>query len=100
MLLKLKDGKKDKVQRHFLVALMNNFFIYLGAPPTEDAQLDHICPLAQAQDEEELYKLCHYSNIKWLGSKANSSKGDSWTPEGAAMCLRLLGREWLTDEVS
>jgi hypothetical protein len=38
--------------------------------------IDHIIPLASANSEEELKKLCHYSNLQPLWSEDNLSKGD------------------------
>lgn len=33
--------------------------------------IDHIIPLASAKTEEELLKLCHYTNLRPLCSKVN-----------------------------
>lgn len=38
--------------------------------------LDHIIPLSSANTEEELYKLCHYSNIQPLWAEDNNAKSD------------------------
>jgi hypothetical protein len=38
--------------------------------------LDHIIPLATAKTEEDVIKLCHYTNYQPLWAKDNLSKGD------------------------
>lgn len=53
---------------------------------------DHICPCAQAETEEELIKLQHYTNIRPY--KDNLVKSDNKTPEGEQLCFLLLGRKW------
>lgn len=40
--------------------------------------IDHIRPLALAVSEEEVLKLCHYSNLQPLWAKDNLSKGDNY----------------------
>jgi len=38
--------------------------------------IDHIIPLSSATNEEELYKLCHYSNLQPLSWEENMKKSD------------------------
>ena len=37
--------------------------------------IDHIIPLASAKTEEEVYKLCHYTNLQPLWANENFKKG-------------------------
>lgn len=37
--------------------------------------IDHIIPLSSANSEDELYKLCHYSNLQPLWAEDNLKKG-------------------------
>ena len=42
----------------------------------KDVHIDHIIPLATAKTEEEVIKLCHYTNLQLLKAKDNLDKKD------------------------
>lgn len=42
--------------------------------------LDHIIPLSSANSKEEVYKLCHYTNLQPLWSEDNLRKGKNIIP--------------------
>ncbi len=43
----------------------------------EKVHIDHIIPLATAKTEEEVIRLCHYTNLQLLKGEDNLSKGDN-----------------------
>jgi hypothetical protein len=68
---------------------------HLGVKTIEDLKdmhVDHICPLSEAQTVDELYKLCHWSNLQLLSSKDNMLKNDTLTKEGEKIRMLLIGR--------
>lgn len=57
--------------------------------------IDHIVPISQAKTIEEAEKLCHHKNLQLLPAYDNMIKSDNKTEENAALCVELLGREWI-----
>jgi hypothetical protein len=95
MSLKEKGFKKKSKTEKLIGISLQEFFQFLGEKPSLNAHLDHICPCAQAQNEEELIKLQHYTNLRWLSAEENLYKSNNWTPEGEEMCRILLNRDWI-----
>lgn len=94
----IKNGgySKDSKTYEYLKCSFEEFLEYLGPQSEPNMSLDHICPCAQHQNEEELIKLQHYTNFRWMTLSKNSSKNDRKTPEAEEMCRKLLGREWIS----
>ena len=42
----------------------------------KEIHIDHIIPLSTAKTEEDIYKLCHYTNLQPLWAQENLSKGN------------------------
>ena len=51
----------------------NNYGVELNG--AEEYQIDHIIPLATANTIEDIYKLCHYTNLQLLKKEDNRLKG-------------------------
>ena len=54
--------------------------------------IDHIIPLDCAIDEEEIKKLCHYTNLQPLWGPENQSKSNKVLKEHYDLHYKLLGR--------
>jgi hypothetical protein len=91
---KAKGYTKRSRTHELLGADYETVMAHLGPKPRGKVHVDHICPCAQARNEEELIKLQHYTNLRWMKASENLSKSDNWTEDGAEMCRKLLGREW------
>jgi hypothetical protein len=89
-------GFTKKARTYALLGCSYDVFLeHVGPRPSPEHVLDHICPCAQACGvEEDLLKLQHYTNFRWLPSTDNCTKSNKWTPEGEALCEKLLGRPW------
>jgi len=81
----LKDGgfKKAKATYEILGAdyataaahLESQFKDGMSWANRSEWHIDHIIPLASAKNEEELLKLCHYTNLQPLWAMDNLKKG-------------------------
>lgn len=80
-----KSKKKNKHIEEILGCSINFFINYLLETyknnygiewnKKEKVHIDHIIPLKNANTEEEIIKLCHYSNLQLLKAKDNLKKG-------------------------
>ncbi len=70
---------------YFLAHLLKTYENIYGVEwdGKEKVHIDHIKPLATAKTEEEVIKLCHYTNLQLLKGEDNLSKGDklNWKKE-------------------
>jgi hypothetical protein len=84
-------GKPDEIIDYF-----SKFNIDILSPNSLTGKtIDHICPLAQAQNEEEILKLSHYSNLRIMTRRGNGKKSNKKTKLAEKMCIKLLGRKWI-----
>lgn len=62
----------------------------------EKVHIDHIIPLAAAETEDDVLKLCHYSNLQLLLAKDNLSKSDKVGDDGVNIrsIKRLMGNDY------
>lgn len=93
--LKLKGFTKRSKTANLLGCSYEAFMTHLGNKPCENPVLDHLCPISQARNEEELLRLQHYTNFQWLTPEENSRKSDSKTVKGVILCNALLDRDWI-----
>ncbi len=84
--LKFKSIKKNKTYNDVIGCSPEFLKEYLEQKFYEDMSwdnhglfgwhIDHIIPLSSAKSEEEVYKLCHYTNLQPLWAEDNLSKSD------------------------
>lgn len=63
-----------QLYKHLLKTYKNNYKIEWDS--IEKIHIDHIIPLATAKTEEEVIKLCHYSNLQLLKAQDNMIKSN------------------------
>jgi hypothetical protein len=95
MSIKAQNYTKKSKTHQMLGCSYEELLIHLGPKPEGNYHLDHICPCSQAQNEEELIKLQHYMNLRWLPAEENLSKSINKTIEAEEMCHKLLKRAWI-----
>lgn len=62
---------------HFLIYIQNKFTEGMTLEKLgREIHIDHIIPLSSAKTEEELYNLCHYTNLQPLWAKDNLTKSN------------------------
>lgn len=61
---------KEHIEKQFKDGMSWDNYGYYGW------HIDHIIPLSSANTEEEVYQLCHYTNLQPLWAKENLSKGN------------------------
>ena len=65
---------EEEVQKHLYKTFFENYgYEYDGK---EKVHIDHIIPLKTANTEEEVIKLCHYTNLQLLKARDNLIKND------------------------
>lgn len=74
----IKNGNTEKMLGctfdEFKVHIEKQFLPKMGWHNRSDWHIDHIIPLFNAKKENEIIKLCHYSNLRPIWAKDNLSK--------------------------
>ena len=63
----------DTFYNHLLETYKNNYGYEWDKK--EEVHIDHIIPISTAKTEQDIYKLCHYTNLQLLKAKDNLEKG-------------------------
>jgi hypothetical protein len=79
--LKFKSKSTEEIlgisYKEFIIFLENKFTEGMTIEKLgKEIHIDHIIPLSSANNEEELYKLCHYTNLQPLWAKDNLEKSN------------------------
>lgn len=83
--LKIKNWRKNNTFKQYIGCKQEELLSYLESKFIEgmtwdnygEWHIDHIIPLSIAKTEDELYKLCHYTNLQPLWAIDNIKKGGS-----------------------
>jgi hypothetical protein len=85
-LSKFISGKTNEFMEKILGCNFSNFKIYIEEKFVDGMSwenhsihgwhIDHIIPLSSAKNKEDLYKLCHYTNLQPLWAKDNLLKSN------------------------
>lgn len=67
----------NELIEHLIKTYENNYNEKWDWKYLKDVHIDHIIPLANANTENEVKKLCHYTNLQLLKVKDNLNKKDS-----------------------
>ena len=63
----------EQLKEHLENTWYNNYGTYYNGEPVH---IDHIIPLSTAESEEDVIKLCHYTNLQYLKPEDNLKKHD------------------------
>lgn len=64
----------EQLKEHLNKTFYENYGVEYDG--TQEVHIDHITPLATAKTEEDVIKLCHFSNLQLLKAKDNIEKSD------------------------
>lgn len=86
--LSVTSYTKNKILTQYLGCSVEELKQHLQSKFTEgmtwdnygEWHIDHIIPLCSAKTEQELYELCHYTNLQPLWAKDNQRKGGKLLP--------------------
>ena len=71
--IELTGLPKDDLIAYLLQTYFDNYGMEWDG--VEDIHIDHIIPLATAKTEEDVMRLCHYTNLQLLKAEDNYRKG-------------------------
>lgn len=63
----------EQLKEHLENTWYNNYGTYYNGEPVH---IDHIIPLSSAKNEEDVIKLCHYTNLQYLKPEDNLKKSN------------------------